>query len=142
MKNWQKWAIALVVVFLGLQMCGGGGDIDDIAGTYQIRCKDGQDNYVDMTVLDDGRVSLVTYSDGSGTGYGQVVDVADGVFAVKLTDGIGVDMEISRNGGAWTSGMKSYRTFVFDTNEGLMYWSIDDYNNRDIKKDVWVTRFQ
>lgn len=144
MKNWMKWAIALVIVFLGFQMCGGGGNsIDDIVGTYKIRCNDGEDNYVKMQVLEDGRVSLVTYSDGSGTGAGNVVEIVNGVFAVKLTDGIGVDMEISKNGGAWTKGgMRDYNTYIFDTNEGLMYWSYDDYNNRDINPDVWMTRFE
>ena len=145
MKKWQKWAIALVVVFLGFQMCGGGGNsIDDIAGTYKIRCNDGEDNYVKMKVLDDGRVSLTEFNDGSGTGYGKVVEVVNGVFAVELTDGLGgAKIEISKNGGAWThGGMPAYKTYIFDTNEGLMYWSYDDYNNRDIAGDIWVTRFE
>lgn len=123
MKTWQKVAIGLALVFLGLKMCGGSGDsVEDIAGIYVLTTDDRESLRIE--VLKDGRVRFEQHM---STTVGQVTDVYDGVFAVDF--GQRVYLSVQTNTG---SKMLGRGPLIFDTNSNSMYWGYDDYKNKDI----------
>ena len=117
MKTWQKVAIGLALVFLGLKMCGGSGDsVEDIAGIYVLTTDDRESLRIE--VLKDGRVRFEQHM---STTVGQVTDVYDGVFAVDF--GQRVYLSVQTNTG---SKMLGRGPLIFDTNSNSMYWGYDD----------------
>jgi hypothetical protein len=123
MKTWQKVAIGLALVFLGLKMCGGSGDsVEDIAGIYVLTTDDRESLRIE--VLKDGRVRFEQHM---STTVGQVTDVYDGVFAVDF--GQRVYLSVQTNTG---SKMLGRGPLIFDPNSNSMYWGYDDYKNKDI----------
>lgn len=133
MNSKVKLIIAAVLIFLSLKMCdscGGGDSVSSIAGTYTL--KTGRMKDLEMEVLEDGRVRFAQHM---STKVGRVKEVVNGVFVVTIDGGMALD--IRTNTGSREMG---WGPLIFDTNDNLMYWGYNDYENRDITK-VDVAKF-
>ncbi|MDC2180815.1 hypothetical protein [Bacteroides thetaiotaomicron] len=136
-----KYSVIFLLVLLGvvvINSCSSSNSsLEKISGTYTFQMSeskevapgivDGRTEECDFVLTKDGRM-YVRYHDGSGCVIGKVEDMTANAFSVYCH--FPFAMKFCIDGGS--VGVDSYKTLVFDTEKKVMYFSMDDFNNRDI----------
>ena len=147
MKNWQKWAIGIVVVFLGFQMCSGGypySSIEDFknsldGNTYIYDGKKDHDGCWYKFVVYGDKVKAYIASPGAGE-WGESRGSFDCEYVVERFEDTGVKYYATKFG-IWTLACpfeesSTYEDYSSLFNKGaLMLMGASSRQNFLLKKD-------